>query len=97
VAGDVSARASVSGNKRIEKSYKERFSRNPCKTDALFAPQLSKQHESVRQMRRTIDVFVLFIFASPNKGAPRHRIVDLIYKTKLEDIKMKTSYKKFFE
>jgi len=34
-----SARASVSGNKRIEKSYKEGFSPcNPCKTDALFAP-----------------------------------------------------------
>lgn len=54
VAGDVSARANVSGNKRIEKSYKEGFSRNLCKTDALFAPQLSKQHEFVRQqMRRT--------------------------------------------
>jgi len=43
--GDAVARAGMSGNKGIEKSYKEGIlSQSPCKTDALFAPQLSKQH-----------------------------------------------------
>jgi len=68
------ARASVSGNKGIEKSRKEGLlSQSPCKTDALFAPQLSKQHGAAADAAGSAVDCVCTLLASSwlNEGGPR--------------------------
>jgi len=69
------ARASLSGNKGIEKSRKEGLlSQSPCKTDALFAP--CNFRSSTGQMRRALQSTVFALSSLPRGSMKKDHVVD---------------------